>query len=417
MLQIPFRYFCRTSCPYWVGTEGLNSYLETKEPIMASFEFATAGRIIFGEGVLNQAAPATAALGRRALVVTGANRERAQALLDALAGKALIAETFSVPGEPTVDHVRRGVDHARATGCDVIIGFGGGSALDAAKAIAALLTNRGDPLDYLEVIGRGQALEEPAAPCIAIPTTAGTGSEVTRNAVLAAPEHRVKVSLRSPSMLPRLAIVDPLLTHSMSPHVTAHTGMDALIQNLEPLVSSQANPLTDGIAREGLRRAAHSLRWAFEENDPQARENMALASLFGGLALANAKLGAVHGFAGVLGGMFSAPHGAVCAALLAPVMQMNVRALRARAPRHPALERYAEIAALFTGQADADPVAGVEWVQDLTDDLDIAGLATYGVTAADIPAIVEKSANSSSMKGNPLPLTPGEMQEILRRSL
>jgi alcohol dehydrogenase class IV len=235
-----------------------------------------------------------------------------------------------------------------------VIGLGGGSVLDAAKAIAALMTNGGHPLDYLEVVGRGQALRVPAAAMIAIPTTAGTGTEVTRNAVLGSPEHHVKVSLRSPLMLPRLALVDPELTYDLPPALTASTGLDALTQLLEPFVSHQGNPMTDALCREGLRRAAQALPRVFANGqDRAAREDMALASLFGGLALANAKLGAVHGLAAPIGGMFPAPHGAVCAALLPHVMAINVRALRDRQPDAEALRRYDQAAQLLTGNAAA----------------------------------------------------------------
>ncbi len=244
---------------------------------------------------------------------------------------------------------------------DLVVGMGGGSVIDAAKAIAALLTNPGDPLDYLEVIGRGLPLANACAPMMAIPTTAGTGAEVTRNAVLASPAHRVKVSLRSASMLPDVAIVDPELTLSMPPAVTAATGLDALTQCLEPFVSHLATPLTDGFCREGLARAARSLRRAYHHgSDVAARRDMALASLCGGLALANAKLGAVHGFAGPIGGMFDAPHGAVCARLLPLVMTANVRALEERSPNSPALVRYAEVAKIVTGDADASIADGVD---------------------------------------------------------
>ena len=207
--------------------------------------------------------------------------------------------------------------------CDTVIGFGGGAALDAAKAIAILMTNPGDVTDYLEIIGRGKTLTEPPVPCIAIPTTAGTGSEVTRNSVIASREERVKVSLRSPLMLPKVVVVDPELTYDLPPAITASTGVDALTQLIEPFVCSRANPLTDGLCQEGIERVARSLRRAFESAgrgeapaDAAAREDMAVASLFGGLALANAGLGAVHGLAAPLGGMIGAPHGAVCAALL-----------------------------------------------------------------------------------------------------
>ena len=383
-----------------------------------TFEFATAGRIVFGRGALRQVGPAAAGMGRRALVVSGVAEERAQPLLDLLAENGVAATTFTVTDEPTTDLVRRGVQVAADAGCDLVIGFGGGSAIDTGKAIAAMLTNLGDLFDYLEVIGRGGTISRPAAPMIAVPTTAGTGAEVTRNAVLASPEHRVKVSMRSPLMLPRLAVVDPELTYSVPPAVTASTGLDALTQVLEPYVSCRANPLIDALVKEGMARAARSLRRAYEHgDDASAREDMALVSLFGGLALANAGLGAVHGFAGPLGGMFHAPHGAICARLLPFVMEVNVRALKARDPSNPALQRYDEIARILTGDPRAAAADGAAWVMDLCTALQVPPLSAYGMTAADVPTLVEKGAAASSMKGNPLPLTPDEMAEILTRAL
>ena len=390
------------------------------------FEFATATRIIFGAGTLQEVGPLAAEMGSRVLVVTGrtALRQaqgkpaRAQSLLDLLAAQGLDIVTFSVSGEPTTEVARRATQRAQETDCHLIIGFGGGSVLDTGKAVAALLTNGGGPLDYLEVIGRGQPLTQPSAPYIAIPTTAGTGTEVTRNVVLRSPEHRVKVSLRSPLMLPRLALVDPELTHSMPPEVTASTGLDALTQVMEPYVSNRANPLIDGLCREGMCRAARSLRRAYEHGaDAGAREDMALVSLFGGLALANAKLGAVHGFAGPLGGMFPAPHGAVCASLLPHVMAVNVRALQARAPQSEPLHRYDEMARILTGDRRATAADGVAWVQELCAALRIPSLASYGVTEGDFPPLIEKASRSSSMKGNPIALTAEEMVEILEGAL
>lgn len=382
------------------------------------FEFATATQIIFGAGSLKQVGPLAAELGRQALVVTGQRIDRAQPLLENLAAHGVEAVTFAVVGEPTISLAQQGVEQARATRCNLVIGFGGGSAIDAGKAIAALLTNPGDPLDYLEVIGRGQPLAHPPVPYIAIPTTAGTGSEVTRNAVLGSPEHKVKVSLRSPLMLPRVAVVDPELTYDLPPAITASTGLDALTQVLEPLVSNKANPMTDAVCREGLRRAACSLRRAYENgSDQAAREDMALTSLFGGLALANAKLGAVHGFAAVLGGMFPAPHGAVCAVLLPHVMAVNVQALQARQPEHETLQRYDEVARILTGHPHAAAGDGVKWVQELVQALHVPGLSTYGLTTPDFPAVIEKSAVASSMQGNPIKLTTEEMADILTRAL
>ncbi|MDR3700572.1 MAG: iron-containing alcohol dehydrogenase [Candidatus Sulfopaludibacter sp.] len=373
------------------------------------FAFATATRILFGEGKLAEAAPAARAMGRRALVVTGASPRHTI---------AVDAVPFAVVGEPSLARIREGTALARDAGCDVVIAMGGGSAIDAGKAIAALLTNPGDPLDYLEVIGRGHPLQRPAAPFIAIPTTAGTGSEVTMNAVLASAEHRVKASLRSPVMLPRLAIVDPELTLDLPRAITASTGLDALTQLIEPYVSVRANAMTDLYCVEGIRRTAGALARAFDNgHDREARRDMAFASLLGGLSLANAGLGAVHGFAAPLGGMFPAPHGAACAAVLPYAMQINVRALRQRAPESQALARYAEIGRLLTGSPQATAEDGVAWVRAICGKLEIPPLRAWGVSDADIPVLVEKAAKASSMKANPLPLTPEELREMISQAV
>jgi alcohol dehydrogenase class IV len=389
------------------------------------FEFATATQIIFGPGRLSEAGRlARGFLGGvddarpRALVVTGQDVGRAGPLRAALAAEGLECVGFTVAGEPTTDLVRAGVERAVSSGCRLVAGMGGGSVIDAGKAIAALSANRGDPLDYLEVVGRGRPLADLSLPYLAIPTTAGTGSEVSRNAVIASPEHRVKVSLRSPHMLPRVALVDPELTHSLPPAVTAATGLDALAQLIEPFVSHRANPLTDAICREGIARAARSLRRAFENGaDAAAREDMSLASLFGGLALANAGLGAVHGFAGPIGGMFPAPHGAICAALLSHVMAANIAALQQRDPNNIALDRYREIAAILTSNPLASIDDGVAWAARLVKDLGIPGLGQYRVTPDHAEMIVKKSMAASSMKGNPIALTAEELTGVLIRAI
>jgi alcohol dehydrogenase class IV len=381
------------------------------------FEFATATRIIFGPGTIEEVAPLAAGMGCSAFVVTGRNAERARALLEQLNKQAIGCVTFNVPGEPTTIIVKAAVKQARQAKSDLVIGIGGGSVLDTGKAIAAMLTNSGELEDYLEVVGRGQSLTQPPVPYIAIPTTAGTGAEVTRNSVLGVPEHHVKVSMRSPLMLPRLAVVDSVLTHSMPPSITASTGLDALTQLMEVYVSNKANPLTDGICREGLKRAARSLREAYEDGgNAPAREDMALASLLGGLALANAKLGAVHGFAGPLGGMISAPHGVICARLLPYVMETNVQALQKRAAGSPALTRYDEVAQLLIGKLTARADDGVAWVQELCGALKVPSLAEFGLKEGDLSAVVAKSRKSSSMKGNPIVLTDDELVEILKKS-
>ncbi len=377
------------------------------------FEFATATRILFGEGTAASLPDLAHTFGSRPLVVTGASRDRAAALIEALS-----AETFALAGEPTIELVREGACHIQQTGCDVVISIGGGSVIDAGKAIAALATNGGDPLEFLEVIGKGRPISRAPLPFIAVPTTAGTGSEVTRNAVLGSPAHGVKASLRSPLMLPRVAVVDPELTYGLPPEITAFTGLDALTQLIEPYVSARANPLVDALCVEGIRRVGGALRVAYHDGaDREARRDMALASLFGGLALANAGLGLVHGFAAPLGGGWKAPHGALCAALLPHGMTANAAALRARAPQHPSLGRYAVIARLLTGRSDAGVEDGVEWVRTLCADLQIPALRTWGVTAADLPDVVEKAAKASSMQANPLPLTKEELMATVEAAL
>jgi alcohol dehydrogenase class IV len=329
-----------------------------------------------------------------------------------------------------VEDIVAGVRVAREAGAELVIAIGGGSVIDGGKTIAALLTNAGDLLDYLEVIGRARPLERAAAPLIAIPTTAGTGAEVTRNAVLSSPQHRLKASLRSPYLLPATAVVDPELTYHLPPAITAATGLDALTQLIEPFVSSRANPLIDAVCREGIERAARSLRAAYasavgsaDGRGPlapealAAREDMALAGLLSGLALANAGLGAVHGFAAAIGGMFTAPHGAVCAALLPHVMEANIAALRARAPGSQALRRYDAIARWLTGRNKAAASEGIVWVRDLCRELQIPRLGHYGIQTGHVAELVEKASQASSMKGNPIALSVPELSAILQRAI
>jgi alcohol dehydrogenase class IV len=382
-----------------------------------AFEFAAPARIVFGEGKLGDAGAIVAALGARALVVEGSSG-RAAPLVERLHASGLVTRRLRVAGEPTAALIEDAAARARAERCDVVVAFGGGSVIDAGKAVAALLTNDGALRDYLEVVGRGRPLAARSAPLVAIPTTAGTGAEVTRNAVLTVEEERVKVSLRSAHMLPAVALVDPELTYSLPPDVTASTGLDALTQCVEPFVTPHATPLTDGLAREGMRRAAGALGRAVRDGgDRAARRDMALASLCGGLALANAKLGAVHGFAAPLGGMFPVPHGVACARLLPTVAAANVRALRARAPSSPALARYDEAARLLTGRPDARAEDGVAWLRALVDDLAVPGLATFGVGAADVPEVCAQARRASSMAGNPIVLTDDELAEALTGAL
>jgi alcohol dehydrogenase class IV len=381
------------------------------------FEFATASRIVFGPGTVQEVAASARGMGNRAMLVTGKSEERPAPLLEALEKIGLKTSVFKVPYEPTVSLVCQGAEQARQDGCDLVVGMGGGSVIDGAKAIAALVTNDGDIFDYLEVIGRGMSLDRDPIPCIAIPTTAGTGTEVTKNAVLTSPEHGVKVSLRHPRMLPDLAVVDPELTHTMPPALTASSGLDALTQVLESFVSVKSNPLTDSMCREGLRYASRSLRRAYHDGeDPTAREDMAMVSLLSGLALANAKLGAVHGFAGPMGGMFSAPHGVLCARLLPFVMQANVRALETRGSPD-LLMRYDEIARILTLKPEAKAEDGIAWVHALCSDFNIPVLSDVGVSEDRFAEIVSRAKKASSMKGNPVQLTDEEMIRILEQAV
>jgi alcohol dehydrogenase class IV len=382
------------------------------------FEFATATRVIFGSGTLKEAGALANESGRRAFVVTGSNPTRAARLLEYLRSSSVDVVPFAVTNEPTTATVELGVALAKRERCDLVISFGGGSVIDAGKAIAAMLTNPGELNDYLEIIGHGKNLSQSPAPFIAIPTTAGTGAEVTRNAVLASPEHRVKVSLRSPLMLPRIALVDPELALDLPRDITAASGLDALTQLIEPYVSCRANPTTDVLCVEGIRRAARSLRSTFDDGRHlPAREDMALASLWSGMALANAGLGAVHGFAGPIGGMFSAPHGAVCAALLPHVMARNLRAVRGRRPDGFTERKFTQVAQLLTGDANATAEDGVRWLAAIVHDLQIPALSHYGITSAHVTALVEKATAASSMKGNPLPLTADELKAVLTAAL
>ena len=385
---------------------------------MSSFEFATANRIIFGAGKLNGLADQLKGRAKRLLLVCGNSSDAIPRVREILSAQDIPFDEFHVHGEPTVDTASEGVLLALEHGCDMVIGLGGGSVLDAGKAIAALATNRGDIFDYLEVVGKGQPLTNAPLPYIAIPTTAGTGTEVTRNAVLESPAHGVKVSLRSPMMLPSIALVDPELTYSLPPAITASSGLDALTQLIEPFVSIKANPMTDAICREGMRHAVGSLRQVYHNGaDVSAREGMALASLFGGLAMANAALGAVHGFAGPLGGMLHAPHGAICARLLPLVMEANIKALESRHAGHVAIERYVEIAQIVTGDKNASALDGVKWVSDLVSELNIPPLSAHGMNESHIPETVEKTLNASSYKGNPIALNDEELREILKKAL
>ena len=395
---------------------------------MATFEFCSVGRIFFGRGQFARIGQLAATLGRRALIVANGSDALAHQLSEKLSQADVRSTLIRQKGEPTVDDIDRAMATARKENCDLMLGLGGGSALDAAKALAGLLTNAGEDgsvLDYLEIIGKGHKITRPALPWIAIPTTAGTGAEATKNAVIAGggyPPKRFKASLRSELLLAKIALIDPELALSVPPEVTARCGMDALCQLIEAYTSTGAQPLTDSLALEGIRRAASSLRQAFTNgSDLDAREDMALAALLSGIALANAGLGAVHGLAAPLGAAFPIPHGTVCAALLPHTIAANVHALRQINPAHPALARYATIGRTLINQPagnDAQSIDGaIDFLRDLSRDLRITGLRQFGLVETCFPDIIALAQKSSSMRYNPTPLANETLHTILRQAL
>ena len=386
-----------------------------------TFDFATVGRVIFGCGRAAELPALAAEFGTRIALVTGASRR--------FADRVEHACLIPIAGEPSFDAIRAGVDAARAARADAVVAIGGGSVIDAGKAIAMLLANGGDPLDYAELIGAGKPVTQPSLPFIAVPTTAGTGSEATRNAVLFSPEHQLKVSLRSAHMLPRIALVDPELARDLPPAQTAASGMDALAQLIEPFLSRRANPMIDALCRDGIPRAARALPRACANGaDLAARSDLALAALYSGIALANAGLGAVHGLAGPIGGLFNAPHGAVCAALLPGVFEANYLSASAKASAFAKatadetadaadVGRYAEVALLLTDRADATPEDAVRWLRELCRQLAIPGLAAYGIRPDHAANIARKAQSASSMKGNPVALSDDTLARLVVEAL
>jgi alcohol dehydrogenase class IV len=381
-----------------------------------AFEFATAGQILFGRGLVERLGKLTAAQGSRALVIGGRDPKRWENVVQLLEAAHVQSESCAVAGEPTVERVAELVEQGRRFKAEVIIGIGGGSAIDSAKAVAGLFNNPGQVSDYLEVVGAGKPLTQPGLPWFALPTTAGTGAEVTKNAVLDVPSHRQKVSLRSPLLFARTALVDPALTDDLPQPITLATGMDALTQLIEAFTTWRAQPLTDGFCELGISLSARSLRLACNETTPAVRDDLALASLLSGMALANAGLGIVHGFAGPIGGAFGAPHGSICAALLPAAEAINLQALQEREPANPALDRYRRVAQILTGDAGAKPYDGVEWLAQLSHDLRVPRLSDLGIGQADFADIISKTKTASSTKANPIQLTEAELEEILVRA-
>lgn len=382
-----------------------------------NFEFATASKIIFGNNSIEKVPDIISSSRKNVVLVTGKNTQRADLLAEKIRENNSKVSILSVETEPTTNVIEDAVRLTRAENCDLVVGLGGGSVIDSAKAIAAMATNKGSLYDFLEIVGAGKPLVETPLPCIAIPTTAGTGAEVTKNSVIKSIEHKVKVSLRSDKMYPDWAIVDPVLTYSMPPSLTASTGMDALTHLLETFVSNQSNLFIDMMCRDGMRRISASLLKAFKNgSDIAAREDMSMAGMLGGIALANVKLGAVHGFAGSMGGIYPISHGNICASLLAAVLEVNIKAVKQQ-NNVSVIEKFAEIARIFSGNAEATAEDGIESIKNLVQQLNIPKLGALGLTAGSFPELVASTKKSSSIKGNPVTLTDDDLYYILEKSL
>lgn len=410
---------------------------------MVTFNFATAQRICFGAGRFAELGGLAAGLGRRVCLVTGEHSlERSGRL-------AALGQMFEVAGlewlrvrignEPTTERVNEGTLLAREFGAEVVVAIGGGSVLDGGKAIAALLGNGGEVLDYLEGVGRGKALAQPSRPFIAVPTTAGTGSEATKNAVIGDEAKTYKKSMRADGMLPTIALVDPELTYDCPADVSAASGMDAMSQLLEAFTSRQANPLIDTLAGLGLGMVSHLPQVIADPHDRAAREAMSMASLLGGIALANAGLGAIHGLASPLGAYFPIPHGVVCADLLAPVVRMNagkahlagnrmllekycaaaIQIVQTQSQANDEAEEITERARERAGGIDEAlgvAIALSRYLEGLREQLGILGLRHYKITRKDFPKIIA-GASGGSMKTNPVALNSEDLERILEEAL
>lgn len=378
---------------------------------LPAFAFGPAGRILFGRGRAAEAPDLARALGTRIALVRGASPDRAAFLADGLARAGVPHVAIACPGEPDLPGLLAALDTVRAFGANAVVGLGGGSVVDLAKAIAALAPAPGDPMDHLEVVGRGLPLAAAPLPMLAVPTTAGTGAEVTRNAVIAVPEHRRKVSLRDERMIPTIALVDPALTDGAPRAVTLASGLDALTQVIEPYLSARANPMTDALCRDAIPRALPALRTLMRGEDASARDSMAFVSLCGGLALAHAGLGVVHGLAGPIGGVSGAPHGAVCGALLAP----SLLALRAKAQAGSTLaRRLAEVDAHVAAAFEVSPAEAPDALAAFARDNGLPSLSALGVAADDHAGLAAMANASSSMKASPVRFEEAALVDLMR---
>ena len=373
------------------------------------FTFATATEILFGRGQAAQAAPRALAFGSRVLLVHGATASRADGLARDLIAAGATLTRLSIPGEPDLPMIEAAVSTARRAAVQVVVSLGGGAVIDAGKAIAALIPAHRPILDHLEVVGKALPLDLPPLPFLALPTTAGTGAEVTRNAVIGVPANRRKVSLRDARMLPRLAIVDPAQTDHCPRAVTLASGLDALTQVIEPYTSPKATLITDALCRDAIPRALPALMTLMATEDPHARDTLAYVSLCGGLALANAGLGAVHGLAGPLGGLSGAAHGAICGALLPHVLRVN----RAHVTNPTRLDQVGHWIGAAFGQPQASIDQAAALLSNWSRAAGLPGLNALGITAQHQDSAATAAASSSSMAANPVPLSRDQLLSVM----
>ncbi|CUX82464.1 MAG: Alcohol dehydrogenase, class IV [Roseibaca calidilacus] len=371
---------------------------------VTSFSFATAGTLRFGRGTCMDAVPFAQAQARRVLLLRSRSVAAADAVLHGLRHGCEVLDLLA-SGEPDLPSVEANAARARAFGPDLVIAIGGGAVIDHGKALAALVPAPHSAMRYLEVVGAGQPLDVAPLPLVAIPTTAGTGAEVTRNAVIQIPDAGRKVSLRDPRLYPALALVDPDLCMSCPAQVTLTSGLDAITQVIEPFICSRANPMTDALCRDAIPRGLQALHRLLDRGDATAWDDMALTSVFGGMALANSGLGAVHGFAGVIGGRTGAAHGAICGALLVPVLRGNAQA----APTGSiAAERIAWVMDRIAEQFGS--VQGfAEWCRAKG----LPRLSELGVTDAMHSELADEAVRSSSYKANPVALDRAALLQML----
>ncbi len=375
------------------------------------FSFLSPQAIHFGRGQSQQTVARAAALGNNIVLVHGASARRAQWLIDQCTTAGLTLRTFACVQEPSLPDIEQALARLKGTQPDVVIGLGGGSVIDFAKALAALIPCVKSPIEYLEGVGGGRALDHPPIPMIALPTTAGTGAEVTKNAVITVPEHAVKVSLRDARMIPDIAIVDPDLMQGAPKHVALTAGLDAITQVIEPFLSIKANPMSDALCRAAIPVGLGAIKDLVERDAAQAWDDMAWVSTCGGLALANAGLGAVHGFAGVIGGKTNAPHGEICGVLLPAVLASHLRKAQEGSEIHARLMWVShQIDAAF---AHGKSGAGIDALREWSAQMGLRGLVELGLSPSDFADVAAASANTSSMKGNPFQLSFDELFVIL----